>query len=479
MDSSKKLKVLFISLNKGYRGYYIPFGVFILEAYISKQLKNVEIKISDYNCDNWIDVFLEFKPDIVGISLSTLTLDIARQAAEQIKKINPKTLIIVGGPHVSALPEHTLNYPFFDVGFLGEAEKPLTEFLKKYSIFKKIIFQKYKVIPGIILKTKKGIFINKKLDYIQNLDEIPYINYAKANLGHYLAKNQAIRAVRPMRTFTMMTSRGCPYNCFFCASGVISRRNVRYNSAKYVIKYIELLYDKYKVKGIYFHDDLFIANKERTKEICEYLIKSGLNKKIKWACQVRTEVVLNSKDILSLIKEAGCVQFEFGFESGNNRILKLLKGCSANVTDNQKAIDLTFKHDIKIYGNFMFGNYSETTKEMQDTIDFIEKNIDKLNFYYVYAANPLPGTDWWKKASFDPDSFDYERLGDNDKNPKSFTRTLSDSELKKYLNKINFLAYQKMPISAKMGWFFNEIFKRPRYVLYRLYTFLEMANFNF
>ncbi len=477
MDPSKKIKVLLISLNKGYRGHYIPFGVFILEAYISKQLKkNVEIKISDYNCENWLDIFNRFCPEIVGISLSTLILNDAKKIAKQIKTINPNTLVIVGGPHVSAVPEHTLRYPFFDIGFLGEAERPLTKFLKYYLRYKKVDYQRFRNIPGIILKTKKGIFINKKSDYIQNLDEIPPINYGKANLNHYLEKSQTIRAVKSMRTFTMMTSRGCPYNCFFCASSVVSKRNVRFNSAEYVINNIKSLYKKYQIEGIYFHDDLFIANKERTKKICNYLIKSGLNKKIKWACQVRTEVVLNCEDILDLIKKAGCVQFEFGFESGNDRMLKLLKGNSASVENNQKALDLTNRHGIKVYGNFMFGNYSETTGDMQDTIDFIKKNIDKLNFYYVYAANPLPGTTWWKKGSFNPENFEYERLGDNDKNPKSFSDTLSDQELKKYLNTINILAYKKMPLSVKAGWFFNEILKRPGYIAYRILTFLEMSK---
>ena len=236
------------------------------------------------------------------------------------------------------------------------------------------------------------------------------------------------------------------------------------------------MYKKFQIEGIYFHDDLFIADKERTIKICNYLIKSGLNKKIKWACQVRTEVVLNCKDILELIKEAGCVQFEFGFESGNNRILKLLKGNSASVKDNQQALDLVHQHGIKIYGNFMFGNYSETVSDIQDTTNFIKRNINKLNFYYVFAANPLPGTAWWKKGLFNLDTFEYDRLGDNDKNPKSFTDTLSDEKLKKYLNTINLLAYKKMPLSVKISWFFNEILKRPGYIAYRIKTYLDMAR---
>lgn len=124
----------------------------------------------------------------------------------------------------------------------------------------------------------------------------------------------------------------------------------------------------------------------------------------------------------------------------------------------------------------MFGNYSESKEDITDTINFIKKNINKLNFYYVYAANPLPGTAWWKQGKFNLETFEYDRLGDNDKNPKSFTDTLSDEELKKYLNSINLLAYKKMPLSVKTGWFFNEIFKRPSYVVYRISSFLEMAK---
>lgn len=477
---NKKIKFLLVSTNKGYGGNYIPFGVFILDSYISKKLgSRIDIKIADQNCDDLMAVYKNFNPEIVGISFSTITFNIARDLAKQIKEENPKVIILVGGPHVSAVPEFTLNYDYFDIGFIGEAEKSLTEFFRRFLKNNKITFSGYKNIPGIILKTKDSIYKNQKLDYIQNIDEIPYMNFKKLNLENYLRKNQMIRALKPLRTFAVMTTRGCPYNCFFCASSVVSNRNVRFNSAEYVINYIKLLYKKFKIEGIYFHDDLFIANKERIKKICQGLIDCGLSKKIKWACQVRTEVVLNSKDILNLIREAGCVQFEFGFESGNDRVLKLLKGKTASVENNQKALDLVTGHGIKVFGNFMIANYSETKKETYDTLNFIKKNLDKLNFYYVNAAYPLPGTAWWKEEKFDLRNFEYDRLADNDINPKSYCKYWTDTELKVQLNKINLLAYNHMSLKAKTGWLLDEIFTRPSYVLFRIVHYFKMAKFAY
>lgn len=481
--SIKKPRLLLISTNSERGGQYLSFGVLFIASYIRKYLGDeIDVKIADQNCEDVIQSVKRFNPDLVGISFTSINYSNAKKTAKMVKKLDNSKIVIVGGPHVSGLPEITMEYPYFDIGFISEAEKPFLRFLKKYLASREISVEDYKDIPGIVLKDKDKIYINTGSEFVEDLDEIPFINTDLINMKHYLKRSQLLRGLRPMRSFALFSSRGCPYRCFFCASKVISHNRCRYHSAEYVFNQMEKLYSDYKVKAFYFHDDLFMANKKRTEAICRLLIKGNLHNKIIWGCQTRVEIVLNSEDIIGLMKEAGCSQFEFGFESGNDRILRMLKGGSSTVANNQKAIDKVYRYGIKIYGNFMIGNYSETEEEIGDTISFIKKNIEKINFFGVYNAYPLPATPWWdtlvREKQINPRAFDFDGMIGTEDNPKSFSNIIEDERMTKFSAEVNSLGYKKIPLINKMRWFIFTVARRPRYVFYRIFSYFRLLRIS-
>lgn len=481
--SIKKPRLLLISTNSERGGQYLSFGVLFIASYIKRHLRDeIDVKIADQNCEDVIQAVNRFNPDLVGISFTSINYSNAKKLARIIKKADSSKIVIVGGPHVSGLPDITMEYPYFDIGFISESEKPFLRFLKRYLTSRESDMENYKDIPGIVLRDRDKIYINTDTEFIENLDDVPFINTDLINMKHYLKKSQLLRGLRPMRSFALFSSRGCPYRCFFCAGRVISHNRCRYHSAEYVFNQMKKLYEDYKVRAFYFHDDLFMTNKKRTEDICRLLIKSNLHNKVVWGCQTRVEIVSNSKDIIGLMKEAGCSQFEFGFESGNDRVLKMLKGESASVANNQKAIELVYRCGIKIYGNFMIGNYSETEEEIRDTINFIKKNIEKINYFGVYNAYPLPATPWWdmlvREKQINPWTFDFDNMIGTEDKPKSFSNIIGDERMTKFSAEINSLGYKKIPLINKIRWFIFTVTRRPSYVFHRIFSYFRLLQIS-
>ena len=192
----------------------------------------------------------------------------------------------------------------------------------------------------------------------------------------------------------MFSSRGCPYNCSFCASTRFWKNNVRFFSAEYVVNEIKELVNKYHVNSIFFYDDLFIANKTRLKKIVELLKKENLLNKVQFSCACRANLV--KEDVIILLKKMNVKSVGMGLESGCDKSLKYLKGDNITVKDNQNAINILKKYGISVSASFIIGNPKETKKEILETFDFIKKN--NLDFVEIYVLTPFPGTPVWNYA---------------------------------------------------------------------------------
>ncbi|MEA3347108.1 MAG: radical SAM protein, partial [Candidatus Auribacterota bacterium] len=189
------------------------------------------------------------------------------------------------------------------------------------------------------------------------------------------------------------SSRGCPYRCIFCAS---SRywNNIRYFSPEYVVDEIEELVEKWKVRLISFYDDLFVANQKRLNRIAELVVSRGLVGKVKFSCSCRANTV--TEEVVSSLKKMGVCSVGMGLESGNPRVLSILKGKSAKVEDNFRAVELLHSAGIKVNASFIIGSPDETLEEMMDTYRFIKKSL--LSFVDIYLLTPFPGTPVWDQA---------------------------------------------------------------------------------
>ena len=254
----------------------------------------------------WKEILIyikDFKPDIVGIHIKTGSYKSGCNIAEVIKQNFPDLKIVAGGPHATIMPEETAKFGTFDFVIRGEGEETFLDLVNNLENNKSV-----NEIKGLTFFNKK-LFNNLPRELIQNVDLLPF------------PERDAIyhkKEYSPNAFGLLFTARGCPFQCTYCASNKIWGRMVRFRSPENIIKEITLLKNKYKVKYLKIRDDTFTLNKDRAKNICKLMIKERLN--LKWHCDTRADCV--DKELIKLMRKAGCIHVSIGLESGSNKILK-------------------------------------------------------------------------------------------------------------------------------------------------------------
>jgi len=360
-------KLILVNAGTNYEyGVHEPLNLLVLAAYAKKFGHRVAIA-DEIAGENIFKKIKKLKPDFVGITATTAVISEAYKIADWCRSKGYRT--ILGGVHVTVLSEEALKHADYIVK--NEGEDALIKILEE--------------------KAEKGIVTGKP---IMNLDELPKINRELINMRYYQkGKDRTpgthLHFVPPnTKLNSILATRGCPYNCIFCHN---SWRGlpVRMNSAKWIIEEMKQLQEQYGTQAIFFMDDDFLCSKLRIKEFCELYKKEGL--KIIWGCQAR--VTSRGLDLLKELKEANCKQITFGLESGNQRILSLLKNDTTTLKQNREAIKKVKKAGILACGSFMIGNPSETEEEIQETKKFILEN--DLDGFGVSITTPFPGTKLW------------------------------------------------------------------------------------
>ena len=350
-----------------------PLGL----GYLVSSLRNefgpdcIEFKIIDRDIEQYIKTF---KPHIIGITSVSQNYNRAVKYARIAKNYNLP--VIMGGVHISALPS-TLSSDM-DVGVIGEGEKNIIDlfnlFLEK-GHFDKEGLEK---LSGVVFRRDDKIVVIEQQKLIEPLDRIPI----------------PARDLLKIRESTyMFTSRGCPYRCNFCASCRFWG-NIRFFSAEYVVNEIKYLIQKYKVRKISFWDDLFIANKTRLIKILELLKKEGILGKVKFTCNMRSNLV--TEELVLLLKEMNIKSIGMGLESGSPITLEYLKGKNICLNNHVNAIKILRKHHMKFRTSFIIGSPQESRKDILQTLSFIKQN--RLNSFDIYVLTPFPGTPVWDYA---------------------------------------------------------------------------------
>jgi len=451
-----------------------PLSLGYLCSYLRKYGEyKCDIQIVDENAGHDVlKVIRRLKPNIVGISATTPTIQRAGQIAASAKEMDKDIITVVGGKHVTFLPQQTLEGFNFDIGVIREGEETFRELVAHYVNSRNGQWlEGLKKIDGIAFKHNGSVIINKERALIKDIDMIPFPARDLFDMGFYLRPRQVIRGISKRAT-NAMTSRGCPYHCVYCSSPLFWQ-NVRFHSVKYVISEIKELVEKYKVEALFFHDDILIVNKKRLEEICNGLISEGLSGKLIWSCHVRANL-LSEKDmaLLKLMKEAGCVQLDFGFESGSDRMLKFLKKSSVTVAQNQLATDVAKMAGLRVYGNFMLGTEGETKEDLLQTKDFITQNLDKIDFYSVRLTTPYPGTELWDLCE-KKNLLGNVRWEELDTVTTPFLTTNSRKNVLDMLNFLDFLASKKISSGEKMKWLLTRIKDNPKYTFQIATSYLK------
>lgn len=366
--------------------YWLPhIGLGYLAAVLAK---NHDVCIKDCVAERvGFDKFREFvsrnRFDLVGITSTTYEISNAHKIAEIAKAEIPSTVVVVGGPHSTALPEQTLKeFQYFDIAVAGEGEKTVEEIACNIEAKKPL-----SGIRGIAYRDNGKIKVNDKREFINNLDDLPIPLWEKFPLEKYHGYLGLIKK----KELPILSGRGCPNQCVFCQRASGSKPRLR--SVKSVVDEIE--YDiKCGARSLAFCDETFTLFKERTKEICEEIIRRGLNKKISWHCETRVDRI--DKETLMKMKEAGCEMVAFGVESGNDFILqKAKKGIST--AQIRRAFIFAKEVGLKTYMFLIFGLPYETEKTVKDTINLMME-VDP-DYVTIGILVPFPGTEVFEMAS--------------------------------------------------------------------------------
>ncbi|MFH1379956.1 MAG: radical SAM protein [bacterium] len=299
---------------------------------------------------------IELDADYVCLSCLTLSASRTIELARGVRRMYPRTKLIVGGIHPSLLPEEFISTA--DHIVIGEAEEIILDIIEgKYTD---------QIIYGRPVK---------------NLDELPLINY------------RLLKRSKRMNIIPVMTSRGCPFNCNFCTVTTVFGKAFRQQSIDRIIREIKHAVQYFNRTSIFFYDDNFTTNKRFSNELFDRFIKEKLN--ISWTAQVRADIVRDA-EVLGKMFKAGCDRVFIGFESVDERVLKAY-GKSQTRADIEKAIHKIHAQGINIHGMFMFGEDNDTLESIDHTVDFAITNyIDTVQFM---ALTPFPGTQIYEKIN--------------------------------------------------------------------------------
>ncbi|MEW6008495.1 MAG: radical SAM protein [Candidatus Omnitrophota bacterium] len=375
---------------EGHGGKAAPLNLAYLAAFL--RAKRPQDKISILDCEglelSYNDIAIELKsiqPDIVGITAPTPAYVQVKEVSKIIKEISKDIKVILGGPHPTAFPLETVKEEFVDFSVYGEGELTLLDLVN--AIDKKMDFSSVK---GIAFKDIYGdAHLTELRPLIQDLDSIPFPARELLPLEIYFPP--PTKRVSNKKSGNMITSRGCPYQCTYCMARIIWNKKVRYRSVKNVVDEIEECVKNFGIGEFNFHDELFTLKKERTIEICREIRRRKLD--IAWVCMVRVDYVW--EDVLREMKLAGCKKIMFGFESGSQEILDLMKK-NVKVEQAYEAVKLVKRCGIKTAGNFMFGNIGETEETIRKSINLAKRlNTDTVAFF---IASPYPGTEFYNIA---------------------------------------------------------------------------------
>lgn len=334
------------------------------------------------------------QPDVVAISAVTATFPAAARLAREVKMISADIVTVIGGPHVSADPAAALTAaPALDFAVQGEGELTLAELLQRLA--KKNANADYAGIAGLIWRDPRDLQIrrNKPRPPISDLDSLPFP----------LRDNLLWRGdIQPAFYQAMITLRGCPYQCIYCAIPLSEGKKTRYRSAQNIIAEIEYLRARYRIPDLFFHDSVFTLHRRRTMALCEQMIERDAT--IAFHCQTRADRV--DDELLDKMKAAGCAQIFFGIESGDPDSLTQIRKKMALHTIRD-AVAMVKRRDIRCTGFFMVGFPWENETSIDKTIDFaLDLGLDAVS---LFSATPLPGTELWHMTRTIPlpDSIDY------------------------------------------------------------------------
>lgn len=329
------------------------------------------------------------QPDVVGIAGPfTSQISHALETSKIVKEVNPNITTVIGGPHVTLLPKETLQEaPSVDIVVMGEGEYAMLE-IAEHLVGKKPLSE----IKGIAYRINGEIKVNPCRPFLENLDVLPYPAYDLVDMELYLnpPKKIGYRSFQK-RAISMITSRGCPFNCCFCSVHLHMGRGFRAHSAQYVLDHIQYVVDKYKVKNIFFEDDNLTFDVERFEAICDGIIERKI--KVGWETPNGVRADRLNLNLLKKMKRSGVKSVFVGVESGDQQILDRVVCKSLDLKKVVEFAKNAQEVGVKTGAFYIIGFPGETKQHMQRTVEFALEMKRKYDVgMHLFAATPNYGT---------------------------------------------------------------------------------------
>jgi anaerobic magnesium-protoporphyrin IX monomethyl ester cyclase len=336
----------------------------------------VDLAISDPEPEKAELEISRAKPKILGITAQTCTYEKALKIARNAKQIDPEIVTILGGPHVTFTAQETLAHPEIDLVVRNEGEITMLELCRLYLKGEGSLDK----TRGISYRNKAGVVNNPGRPLVQDLDKLPF----------------PARHLLPMDLYkipgTLITSRGCPSQCVFCAARAMSGGTYRTRSPSNVLAEIDEMKKRFNPPFYFIADDTFTVFQDRTREICAGLKKMGL----RWFCESRANFV--NRDLLKTMADSGCYAIQFGMESGSQIILNSIrKGTTVDQVRN--AAKWARELNLLTVCSFMVPHPEDTLETIAETKRVMLELKSQGVFIYVSPTTPFPGTYIWDHAT--------------------------------------------------------------------------------
>lgn len=363
---------------------WFPQGIAYIAAVLKKHGHDVVIYNQDiyhYPETHLTELLNKEHFDIIGVSVIGGYYQYRKllKLSDAINSSRNRPYYILGGHGPAPEPEYFMTKTKADVIVIGEGEITILEIINAFN--KK---ENLSSVKGIAYNQNGQCIINERRELIENIDEIDFPAYELFPMEHYTLLRPFPHILNSERAMVVLSGRGCTFECNFCYR---LDKGFRPRSIENILEEIKFLKKNYNVTAIGFSDELLMSSEERTIEICEGLLKSGL--KIKWDCNGRLNYA--KPPVLKLMKKAGCVFINYGIESLDQNVLNTMKK-GLTVKMIHEGIQNTLAEGISPGFNIIFGNIGETRESLQMGVEFLLKYDDHSQLRTIRPVTPYPGS---------------------------------------------------------------------------------------
>ena len=370
-----------------------PLGLLSIGAVLEQAGVDVEIVPSDVLGMSWSDIRRKItrdKADIIGVTSTTENRFQSFKLIRIARRANPAALTVMGGPHASMAAEDTLaHFPELDVIVRGEGEVTALELVRAWEKDRRI--QALAGVPGLVFRDGGRIVDTGCRAPIEDLDGLPTPAFHLVPFEKYNFRVD-VPGHGPLQAVNIMTSRGCPFNCNFCATPINWGRHVRMRSPENIVAEIEHHVKTAGARVIFFYDDTFNANPRRVERIADLILERRLD--IFWRAEVRLDLL--TRPLLEKMKKSGLFHVSFGLEAGSERVRNRVVGKRIEIADFHNVVAWCLELGIIPNAFFIFSHPTETWEEALESVQTIERYKDTVEstiaVLHIYPGTPLERT---------------------------------------------------------------------------------------